>query len=342
MQSKPILESGGKARPRDESPGREQAAAGPAGGSGARTRREAWLSRDAFPLGTLRRGIGGHSLAAATVWIGPSYMIFILIMAFPIVWNIVESFYASSYGKSSFVGLANFRQIVDSGQFGSAFLLTLYWTAGVYIGQFALGLLLALFFNRTLWISRFIKPLILIPWAIPGIVSSTAWTFLYSQGGLVDQILSPFFKTGPAWLAEPSLVMPAVIVAGIWKGAPFYFLMLLAGLQTIPAEMIEAAKLDGANRWQILIRIELPYLRNLIGLTSALGLIWTANYFDGIYLMTGGGPVNASTTLPIWIYNTAFSNFDFSEASAMSVILLLIVLLIALPYLIRRRGDDAV
>ena len=326
-------------------PGGQQATArrpgdGPGAGAG-RTRPAAWLSRDAFPLGALRRTIGGQNLAAAAVWIGPSYLIFILIMAFPIVWNVVESFYVSSYGKSSFAGLANFRQIVDSGQFGSAFLLTLYWTAGVFIGQFILGLLLALFFNRRLWISRFIRPLVLIPWAIPGIVASTAWTFLYTQGGLVDQILSPFFKTGPAWLAEPGLVMPAVIVAGIWKGAPFYFLMLLAGLQTIPAEMIEAAKLDGANRWQILTRIELPYLRNLIGLTSVLGLIWTANYFDGIYLMTGGGPVSASTTLPIWIYNTAFSNFDLSEASAMSVILLLLVLLIALPYLVRRRGEDA-
>lgn len=288
-----------------------------------------------------RRQTGDHGLAAAAVWIGPSYLIFILIMAFPIVWNIVESFYASSYGKSSFAGLANFRQIVDSGQFGSSFLLTLYWTAGVFTGQFVLGLLLALFFNRALWISRYIKPFILIPWAIPGIVSSTAWTFLYAQGGLVDEILGPFFKTGPAWLAEPNLVMPAVIVAGIWKGAPFYFLMLLAGLQTIPAEMIEAAKLDGANRWQILTRIELPYLRNLIGLTSALGLIWTANYFDGIYLMTGGGPVNASMTLPIWIYNTAFSNFNLSEASAMSVILLLLIGIIALPYLVSRRGEDA-
>ena len=285
---------------------------------------------------------GGHGVAAAALWIGPSYLIFVLIMAFPIAWNIIESFFASSYGKSTFVGLANFRQIVDSGQFYSSFLLTLYWTAGVFAGQFVLGLLLALFFNRKLWVSRYIRPLILIPWAIPGIVSSTAWVFLYSQGGLVDQILKPFFTTGPAWLAEPGLVMPAVIVAGIWKGAPFYFLMLLAGLQTIPAELIEAAKLDGANRWQILTRIELPYIRNIVGLTSILGLIWTANYFDGIYLMTGGGPVNASTTLPIWIYNTAFSDFNLSEASALSVILLLLVLLIALPYLLRRRGLDAV
>jgi multiple sugar transport system permease protein len=290
----------------------------------------------------LRRRPGGNGLAAAALWIGPSYLIFVLIMAFPVLWNIVESFFSSSYGQSNFVGLSNFKQIVSSGQFYSSFLLTLYWTAGVFVGQFVLGLLLALFFNRRLWISRFIRPLILIPWAIPGIVASTAWVFLYSQGGLINQILSPFFKTGPAWLAEPKLVMPAVIVAGIWKGAPFYFLMLLAGLQTVPSELLEAAKLDGANRWKILMRVELPFIRNIIGLTSVLGLIWTANYFDGIYLMTGGGPVNASTTLPIWIYNTAFSNFNLSEASALSVILLVLVLLIALPYLVRRRGNDAI
>lgn len=336
MQRKPVLEDVGGTRP----PGRAERE--PAGGPGTRGRQAARPPRGSFPLAAaFLRGGGGRSLAAAAAWIGPSYIIFILIMAFPIVWNIGESFYSSSYGQSSFVGLANFRQIADSGQFASAFLLTLYWTAGVFTGQLVLGLLLALFFNRRLWVSRFVKPLVLIPWAIPGIVSSTAWTFLYAQGGLVDQVLSPFFKTAPAWLAEPDLVMPAVIVAGIWKGAPFYFLMLLAGLQTIPPEMTEAARLDGASRWQVLTRIELPYLRGLIALTSALGLIWTANYFDGIYLMTGGGPVNSSTTLPIWIYNTAFSSFNLSEASAMSVILLLLIVLIALPYLIRRRGQDA-
>jgi len=341
VSSEPITESGPQETRPQDGPRRERATARPSAGAGVQPRRGAWPRRGTRRAATARRA-RGHGLAAAAAWIGPSYLIFILIMAFPVVWNIAESFYASSYGKSSFVGFANFSQILGSGQFYSSFLLTLYWTAGVFVGQIVLGLLLALFFNRKLWISRFVRPLILIPWAIPGIVASTAWTFLYAQGGLVDQILSPFFKTGPAWLAEPALAMPAVIVAGIWKGAPFYFLMLLAGLQTIPAELIEAAKLDGANRWQILTRIELPYIRNLIGLTSALGLIWTANYFDGIYLMTGGGPVKATTTLPIWIYNTAFSDFNLSEASALSVILLLLVLLIALPYLVRRRGDDAV
>lgn len=288
-----------------------------------------------------RRGPVQDGGRAAAAWIGPSYLVLAFIFAFPILWNLIESVYSSSYGKSSFVGLANFRQAVDSGQFFSSLLLTLYWTAGVFAGQFLLGLLLALFFNQQIWVARFLKPLLIVPWAVPGIVSSTAWVFMYSQGGLVDEILGPFFRVPPAWLSEPSLAMPAVIVAGIWKGAPFYFVMILAGLQSIPEELVEAARLDGASRLQALLLVRLPYIRKILAATAVLGLIWTANYFDGIYLMTGGGPINATQTLPIWIYNTAFADFNLNLASALSVVLLLLVLIVAVPYLLIRRRADA-
>ena len=132
--------------------------------------------------------------------------------------------------------------------------------------------------------------------------------------------------------------MPAVIVAGIWKGCPFYFVMILAGLQSIPREIIEAAQVDGANRGRVLVSVEMPYIRNILAVTSVLGLIWTANYFDGIYLMTQGGPIGATLTLPIWIYNTAFSTFNLSEASALSVILLIIVLILTIPALRERKA----
>jgi len=134
----------------------------------------------------------------------------------------------------------------------------------------------------------------------------------------------------------------AVIVAGIWKGCPFYFVMILAGLQSIPREIIEAAQVDGANRGRVLVSVEMPYIRNILAVTSVLGLIWTANYFDGIYLMTQGGPIGATLTLPIWIYNTAFSTFNLSEASALSVILLIIVLILTIPRLGRERREGFV
>ena len=277
------------------------------------------------------------SLRAALTWIGPSYLVFLAIMAFPAVWNVAISFFSVSYGSDRFIGWANYAHIFESSQFYSSLWLTVYWTASVFVGQFLLGLLLALFFNRQLWVGKYLKPLMIIPWAVPGIVAATAWSFMYSQNGLIDQILKPLFGIAPAWLSSPALAMPAVIVAGIWKGAPFYFLMILAGLQSIPRELVEAAQVDGANRFRVLVSVEMPYIANILAVTSVLGLIWTANYFDGIYLMTQGGPINATMTLPIWIYNTAFTDFNLSEASALSVILLVIVLVLTIPALRQRR-----
>jgi multiple sugar transport system permease protein len=277
------------------------------------------------------------SLKAAFAWIGPSYLVFLAIMAFPAIWNVAISFFSVSYGSDRFVGWANYAHIFESRQFYSSLWLTVYWTASVFVGQFLLGLLLALFFNRQLWVGKFLKPLMIIPWAVPGIVAATAWSFMYSQNGLIDQILKSLFGVAPAWLSSPTLAMPAVIIAGIWKGAPFYFLMILAGLQSIPRELVEAAQVDGANRFRVLVSVEMPYIGNVLAVTSVLGLIWTANYFDGIYLMTQGGPINATMTLPIWIYNTAFTDFNLSEASALSVILLVIVLFLTIPALRQRR-----
>lgn len=276
-------------------------------------------------------------LKAALAWIGPSYLVFLAIMAFPALWNVGTSFFSVSYGSDKFVGLSNYASILSSSQFYSSLWLTIYWTASVFVGQFLLGLLLALFFNRRLWVAKFLKPLMIIPWAVPGIVAATAWSFMYSENGLVNQIFKALFGIAPAWLSSPTLAMPAVIVAGIWKGAPFYFLMILAGLQSIPHELVEAAQVDGANRARVLVSVEIPYISNVLAVTSVLGLIWTANYFDGIYLMTQGGPINATMTLPIWIYNTAFTDFNLSEASALSVMLLVIVLVLTIPALRQRR-----
>ncbi len=270
---------------------------------------------------------------AAVGWIGPSYLVFVVIMAFPALWNVVESLYQTSYGENKFVGLSNYGSIFGSGQFYSSLLLTVYWTAGVFLGQFLVGLALAVFFNRDLWIGKFVKPLLIIPWALPGIVVATAWTFMYSETGLINDVLGLFMKNPPVWLTDSHYVMPAVIVAGIWKGTPFFFLMLLAGLQSVPREMIEAAQIDGAGRLRILVLVELPYIRNIVAVTSLLSVIWTMNYFDGIYLMTQGGPLNETNTLPIWIYNTAFGEFDLNKASALAVVLMVIVLILCVPAL---------
>jgi multiple sugar transport system permease protein len=136
-----------------------------------------------------------------------------------------------------------------------------------------------------------------------------------------------------AWIARPDTAMEAAILLGVWKGFPFYMVMLLAGLQNISHELIEAARIDGATNWQMLRRIQLPLLRPVTTTSILLGIIWTSNYFDGIFLLTGGGPARATQTLPIYIYLTGFSTFDLPKASAASVLLLVIVLALAAGYL---------
>jgi len=127
-------------------------------------------------------------------------------------------------------------------------------------------------------------------------------------------------------LANSRTALVAVIIAAAWKGFPFYFLLLLAGLQSVPVETREAARVDGASSAQTLFRVVLPQMRAIVTTSLVLGVIATSNYFDGVYLMTGGGPSGATLTLPVFLYDTAFSNFDFTRASALSVIILLIVL----------------
>jgi len=136
-----------------------------------------------------------------------------------------------------------------------------------------------------------------------------------------------------AWIANPDTAMGAAILLGVWKGFPFYMIILLAGLQNIPVELTEAARIDGANPWQVFRHITFPLLIPISSISILLGVIATSNYFDGIYLLTGGGPARATQTLPIYIYNVAFSVFDLPKASAASVVLLILVVIFASVYL---------
>nr|WP_240895958.1 sugar ABC transporter permease [Kineococcus siccus] len=207
--------------------------------------------------------------------------------------------------------------------------------------QFGLGALAALVADRNTWFVRRARSLLIIPWVLPGVVAANIWVVFYTDRGLVNSALSLIgLPTQQAWLANSDTAMIAVIVAAAWKGFPFYFLLLLAGLQSVPAETREAARVDGASSFQTLTRVVLPQMRAIITTSLVLGVIATSNYFDGVYLMTQGGPSQATLTLPVWLYNTAFANFDFARASALSVVILLIVLVpvVVRLVLVGRRG----
>jgi ABC-type sugar transport system permease subunit len=191
---------------------------------------------------------------------------------------------------------------------------------------------------------RIARPVLILPWALPGVVVAFTWVFLYDEHGLVNGFLGLLgLDSTTAWLADSSTALPAVMVAAAWKGFPFYFLLLLAGLQSVPAETREAARIDGASAWQTLLHVVIPQMRAVITMSLALGAIATSNYLDGVYLMTGGGPSGSTEILPVWIYNVAFNQFDIPKGSALSVIILVVVaLLLCLRGIVARtnRGSD--
>lgn len=272
------------------------------------------------------------------VWLIPAFALLAFVVGYPIVQNIIASFTTASMGVSTFVGFDQYVALLKEPVFYQSIVLTFVWTVGVTTLQFLFGAVAALAADRNSFFIRRVRTVLIIPWVLPGVVVANIWVVFYNDQGFINSIFSAIgLPTQQAWLADSDTAMIAVIIAAAWKGFPFYFLLLLAGLQSVPEETREAAKIDGANSWQTLTRVVIPQMRTIITTSLVLGVIATSNYFDGIYLMTGGGPNSATLTLPIYVYNTAFANFDFAKASALSAVILVIVLVPVVVRLITSR-----
>jgi multiple sugar transport system permease protein len=286
-----------------------------------------------------RRSAKAGSVVQPYLWLVPAFALLLFVVGYPIVQNIIASFTTAQAGGSTFVGVDQYVQLLQDPTFYQSVLLTVYWTVGVTTLQFLLGAISAIAADRSSWFVRRVRPILIVPWVLPGVVVANIWVVFYNDNGLINSILTSIgLPTQEAWLADSNTAMIAVIIAAAWKGFPFYFLLLLAGLQSVPVETREAAKIDGAGSFQTLLRVVLPQMRAIIITSLVLGVIATSNYFDGIYLMTGGGPSGATQTLPIWLYNTAFANFDLAKASALSVVILLIVLIPVIVRLVAQRN----
>jgi len=282
----------------------------------------------------------------AYLFLAPTILAIVVVLFYPIISMIISSFYSrpTLTRPSVFIGTANYLEVLNDPIFPQVVKNTVLWTLGVTFGQVVLGMYFALILHRRFpgrWLARM---LVIIPWVLPGIVVAVTWRFMYSQDfGLINLFLRSIGLESMAqsWLGNQQTAMPAVILVGIWKGFGFYALMFLAGLQSIPTELYESARIDGAGERQQLRYVTLPLLKPVAVTSSVLGLIWTSNYFDAIFVLTGGGPARATETLPMFIYNTAFSFYRTEEAMAGSNILMLIVLLLLAFYMlvILRRGQ---
>ncbi|MCZ7545536.1 MAG: sugar ABC transporter permease [Anaerolineae bacterium] len=182
-----------------------------------------------------------------------------------------------------------------------------------------------------------------MPWVVPSVVAALCWRWIYAgEYGILNHMLQQvgLIQRPLQWLSTPDLAMPAVIAVGIWKWVPFMAVVMLAGLQSIPKELYEAAEVDGANIVQRFRQITMPHVRNLSLIATLLSFIWTFNHFDIVYVMTKGGPANATHLLSTYSYLSAFAYFDIGYAAAMAVVMLVALTVLAVPYLRLMRGES--
>jgi multiple sugar transport system permease protein len=218
------------------------------------------------------------------------------------------------------------------------------WVFGSVSLQFVLGFLVALLLNASIWGRAIFRTASLLPWIIPGVVVALIWEYIYqpNYGPLNDLLRRAGLMEYPvAWLSDLDLAMPAVIVTNVWRGVPFFAIMILAGLQAIPEEIYEAATVDGAGVVQRFWSVTLPMLRPIIVVSTATRIIWTFNYADLIFVMTGGGPANATHITSTYTLMQAYSDLDWGYAATLSVFLFVVMLAFTAAYLKLTRGVES-
>jgi multiple sugar transport system permease protein len=242
-----------------------------------------------------------------------------------------------------FIGLGNYLRMVDDPVFWLSLWNSVVWVFGSVVLQFVAGFAAALLLHQAFRGRALVRTLTLLPWIIPGVVVGLIWEWLYQPNyGVINDLLlkAGWMQDRVAWLSSPDLAMGAVVFTNVWRGIPFFAIMLLAGLQAIPDELYEAAHVDGAGVVSRFWHITIPLLRPIIVVATATRIIWTFNYADLIFVMTGGGPANATQITSTYTLMQAYANLDFGYAGALSVVLLLVMLAFTAAYLRITRGVE--
>lgn len=274
-------------------------------------------------------------------FIAPTAMLMLVLMIVPIVLVIGYSFLDNVIlnDDPEFVGVENFVTVLTDGVFATAIGNTLVFTIVSVIAHLLIGLGFAMLLNSPL-VSRtsraVFRVIYILPWLFTAAVIAVLWRMLLNPNGVVNYL----FSTDVEWLSSPALALGSVTFINIWAGYPFFMISLLAGLQGIPADLYEAATVDGANGWQRFRHVTLPQLRPIIISMMLLDLIWTSQQFALIWMTTGGGPIHATEMLSTFTYKLAFSRYEFALASTSAVLILLFSMVLAFFYVRHQRARD--
>lgn len=290
-----------------------------------------------------RRSLYWQYMVEPFFYLSPSIFLIGTVILIPLIIGISYSFQSIELlnpFETGWVGFENYQELWSDRRFWIALENTFFWTFWSVSFQFLLGLGLALLLNTQFYGKKLFQALVFLPWAVPTFLSALTWAWLFNPtiGPLPHWMAAVGILSEPYnIMGDPELAIWGPIVANIWFGVPFFAITLLAALQSIPGELFEAAEIDGASAWQTFTKITLPFLAPMIAITVMLRTIWIANFADLIFVMTGGGPANSTQILSTYIFTTAFRRLDFGYASAIAVVLLVILLIYAVIVLWLRK-----
>jgi multiple sugar transport system permease protein len=270
-----------------------------------------------------------------------AYMI--LIIFWPAVREIWISFtntQVTAPNGGSFVGIVNYVSVIAGGQLWQTLLTTVLYVGGTVIGSVLLGTMGAVLVDRRFRGRAVARTIMAFGWAVPPVATSLIWTWIFNQQtGVLNEFLGTFGIPPQAWLSSQALALPSVIATTIWQYAPFVMLVMLAALQSVPEEVREAARVDGAKPLSVFRAVTFPHILPAMRLVALLVIVWSIRLFEIIYLLTAGGPVNSTSTLVVSLEQAAFQGLSLGTAATYGVIGLIISLIVAVIYFLFERRD---
>lgn len=279
----------------------------------------------------LRNSLLGYLL------ISPVVLLVVALLGYPLFTSLKQSFYdvRPAVQANSFIGLDGYQELISDPLFKTVFTNSILWTVLVVGFQFIAGLAAALVLNAKFKGRWFFRILMVLPWALPGIVVALMWRLILNPDVGTLQIVTSFFGLPVTdYLGQSSTALISIVFVAVWKGFAFWMLIILAALQGVPKDQVEAGEVDGAGPIRIFLNIYVPNMISVIRIGFILTSIWTFNYFELIFVMTAGGPAGASHTFPTIIYEQAFRRLDFGLASRFAAISVLIMSVLCI-FLIR-------
>jgi len=283
-------------------------------------------------------------MIAPSLFLLPGMLIIAVVIFYPFVRNLMYSFTDFSILRrdAGYVGFENYADILAEGVFANSLKATLVWSFANMFLLILFGVTMAFLLRAKLFGSSILYFLLLIPWIMPEVVTGYTWKFLLNyQSGIYYNLLKTFglIPGDIDIFASKTGAMLAVVFANVWRSFPIIALTTYAKLKTLSADLVESAMIDGARRWHVFFYLELPHIASTLLSVSFLCFVWTYNAFGIIYVMTGGGPLKTTEILAVLLQKIAFDQFNFSKASAMSVLaILVLVCIVATIYLLLKQA----